>query len=293
MFEFLIILKHFSDSAATPGGCKTNSDCDKWAPFCSDFGFCQWTEKFGSHPDDGSNKDLKDSSRIDQEADYADVLGFVKTGLTEVEVDDTNDYSYSEYYYDYEIKDESGRNDEGSIDFEDGLKKQDTSIDEAKILNLENIDSQEYYYYEYEATAENEKQVPSRISETSEPHSYQDSESLQDEEIGGKMFKVTEPLKSKQNDFNRKQSILLRKDNENQQSKIDEIFSTSRNRTSIQLHNEKYLQLLELMKFYDHTEKIFTMCPGRTLNSCVDACTPLDDNFVYVVCVQECTKRCP
>ena len=38
---------------------------------------------------------------------------------------------------------------------------------------------------------------------------------------------------------------------------------------------------------------IFNQCPGDSLKSCIDACLPLQNNFVYGVCVRECSKRCP
>ena len=34
-------------------------------------------------------------------------------------------------------------------------------------------------------------------------------------------------------------------------------------------------------------------CPGNNLRTCVEACVPLPQLWIYVVCVKECVRRCP
>merc|ERR1711892_264014 len=85
--------------SSPPGECQTNYDCSEWAPYCSDFGFCQWTDKFGDHPGDsgGQEEEVEDEDKEDEDYEYPDVFDVV-TAVYEA-VDRSVDYeTYSDYY---------------------------------------------------------------------------------------------------------------------------------------------------------------------------------------------------
>merc|ERR1711892_548292 len=90
-------------SSSPPGQCRTNSDCNKWSPYCSDFGYCQWTDKFGDHPHEDDDTNLVEKTTY-AETEYPDVFDVV-TSASAYDEDSDADYDYETYpdynqYYD-------------------------------------------------------------------------------------------------------------------------------------------------------------------------------------------------
>ena len=107
-------LLYFRSSSSTPGQCRTNSDCNKWSPYCSDFGFCQWTDKFGDHPHEDDTNLVVETTYA--ETEYPDVFDVV-TSASAYHEDSDADYDYKTYYQYYE----------NTLDFDNHKNKSDST----------------------------------------------------------------------------------------------------------------------------------------------------------------------
>jgi len=298
LFDVILSITTRRIPAIPLGQCRSNADCNEGSPHCSDFGYCQWTDRFGSHPVEKTSRVPKQARDDTDYLDYADYDEYYQ-------YQDNNYYDTSNDYGDYRVdltnlepKFEK-KETKNKLNFGQKVASRDsTPITQRFIAPMifNNMDTNDLK----DKISETQKSIQSEIS-TSSISSNQDKSSNENKIIqlqkelkisphllpphvsqivtkdeGGKVIDIGLEKQETRSTINKLPNTIIDSTTEKRpQSSTDSPSTTKTTATTTgRRHNS-------------------SQCPGGSLKKCVTACQPLPDSSVYRICLKECIRRCP
>jgi len=279
------------------GKCSFNRDCGKHAPHCSDWGFCQWSPRFGSRP---HVRVVEAQQEVDLGVDYSDYnpdldLEYVQT--------DNSDYS------DNSDNNLAPRIVEVTTFTPDKVDNLAENARSSRLLVLpisdrfvapslpDNVDPSSDHLPEHIDSEENMRGAKSEDlhppSTISLPPVKREHPNLATFLLPPPPVDIHEHCDSKDEEdtttFRPDEVLdLVEEEVHIREGGPQFIFTTESPELEESLPSSKQPPDDDFLK-----SAAFTKCPGNNIKACIFSCIPLQNVYIYGICVRECAQRCP